>query len=128
MVGHTKDSWTLEWDAPFSDGIWIDSHEIQIVRLPDTYLPGASVTSSHEFDKSTLSHQLKVYEGNFMSDAIEGPWTVIGHHYPGHTVANMPPWTAYRCRVRVNTIVGWSDFSKAVVVHTAGMTATVLLL
>ena len=120
MTSCTNRSWTLEWNEPFGDGVWIDAHELQFVRLPDSYLPGGSVLSSHEFDSSSLPQQLQPCRELFMTDAVEGPWCVLGNHYSGHTIAALPPWTAYRCRVRVQTIVGWSDFSSAVVIHTAG--------
>ena len=56
----------------------------------------------------------------FLADGVEDPWVVTGNHAFTHTLQGLLPYTAYRVRVRVHTMVGWSPFSEPVVVNTAG--------
>ncbi len=124
MSGYDHSTIQLDWTAPFSDGVWIDGHEVQVVQLPDVYLPGGTVDGTGNASVASMQQlmdELGLNEDEaFMLDAVDGPWVLSGGHFPGHTLTGLPPWTAYRCRSRVNTIVGWSAFSQAIVAHTAG--------
>jgi hypothetical protein len=123
MVEHDANSLVLEWDEPFSDGVWIDSHEVQVVALEDTWLPGSLVDGSANATRcpdACVAVQ-DDDETDFLEGSIDGPWILRGGHLSGHRIAGLPPWSAFRCRIRVNTMVGWSAWSPSFVVHTAGM-------
>lgn len=122
MSAHSASRIELRWREPYADGIWLDSSEVQVVQLPDSYLLGGS---AHGF----LAPQplyIHVPEGDedtdpgFRTDAVRGPWVLQGGNFSGHNIVGLPPWTAYRVRSRVKTIVGWSRWSASAVVCTAG--------
>jgi hypothetical protein len=56
----------------------------------------------------------------FLHECVAGPWVLPGHSGTQHTLLRLRPFTAYRVRVRVHTLVGWSSFSAPTVFHTAG--------
>jgi hypothetical protein len=237
QTGTTTTTLSLTWDLPFSDGVWIDQHELQVVQLPDTYLPGgtfdgarclggsgpegpcatahvaaavaataarlfvlpppppqpprrggkdrawtgavAALTAGGGSGGSSGSgggggggngggaaptgtkrvgsgrwgalkdRQETVVRGNvgntlgdapvqtveldcrpeghdpntaaFLSDCVQAPWVVRGGHNVHHTLRSLLPFTAYRVRLRLHSMVGWSDFSDSAVFFTAGM-------
>ncbi len=56
----------------------------------------------------------------FLAHCTKAPWVVRGDHVPRHNVHGLLPFTAYRVRLRVHSMVGWSEFSPPVEFVTLG--------
>jgi hypothetical protein len=246
FVEHTSRSLTLSWELPYSDGLWIYGHELQLVPLQDKVLPGGSsdgplcrcaargrgggsgvspersdtppeqahrqarssvtsatrggssrrmsktlatrfssadagVSSAGDSDRATdatsshgttpvpvgapsasamarraslrpRQHQHgsgggpparsrlrdavhddlsprapQSAEEVMLSDASGGAWVLTGGHTPRHVVNGLHPFTAYRVRVRVRTVAGWSEYGPPSVHITAGEAVLLML-
>lgn len=138
FVTSTSTSVTIRWRQPFSDGIWVDKHELEVVQLPDAYLPhgnstGAplppAVQAEHDVEWEEQRRELEdgmsaVHRADpFYMHAVGAPMFVMGGHHPGHTLEGVGLFTAYRIRLRVHSLAGWSPLSESLEVHSARTTA-----